>query len=60
MAYRVWCDTCDNYGDVPTFEAAEDWEDAHQERFPGHDSGAEFYPSMVEPITPAAAVEGGF
>jgi hypothetical protein len=42
--YRVACEDHDEYGDVPDYDAAVDFETAHTQTYPGHRVDSEPYP----------------
>lgn len=60
-AYRVSCEDHDDFGDVPDFDAAVDWTNAHRINYPDHRVSAEPHGLPVAfPIDDAGIRAGEF
>lgn len=58
---RVYCYTCDEFGDVPSPDAAVDFVATHVDHFPGHEVEWETHPmGASNPIDPPALAAGEF
>lgn len=49
MCYRVFCETCQDFNDVPDLGTVAAWQAAHAKDNPTHRADAEPYPSITFP-----------